>query len=72
MESKLGTTVTELKKKMLELLERDREFRHAVAGLIGYGDVLRRLEEHDRKFNEMLEELRAHRRLLEEQSRRVE
>ncbi len=49
--------MTELKKKMLELLERDREFRHAVAGLIGYGDLLEKMEEHDRKFNEILAQI---------------
>ena len=43
-----------LKRELLRLLEEDREFRLAVAGLIGYRDVLDRLEEHDRKFNELL------------------
>ncbi len=64
--------MTELKKKMLELLERDREFRHAVAGLIGYGDVLRRLEEHDRKFNEILARMEEHSRRFEGIERRLE
>jgi len=59
-----------LKLKLLRLLEEDKEFRLAVAGLIGYRDVLDRLEEHDRKFAEMLAELREHRKLLEEHSRR--
>ncbi len=61
-----------LKRELLRLLEEDREFRLAVAGLIGYRDVLDRLEEHDRKFNELLGELREHRKLLEEHSRRLE
>ena len=50
----------ELKHKLLKLLKEDEEFRYAVAGLIGLGEVLRRLEEHDRKFNEILERLDRH------------
>ncbi len=62
----------ELKERLLNLLERDREFRHAVAGLIGYGDLLKKMEEHDRKFNEILEELRRLREGQAEHSRRLE
>ena len=50
----------ELKEKILELLERDREFRYAVAGLIGLDEILKRLDEHDRKFNEILAVLKEH------------
>ena len=53
-------STAELKAKMLELLRTDEEFRLAVAGLIGLGEILRRLEEHDRKFNEILERLDRH------------
>ena len=55
----------QLKKHILRLLEEDKEFRHAVAGIIGYKDILDRLEEHDRKFNEILAELKAHRQILD-------
>ena len=50
----------ELKHRVLKLLKEDEEFRYAVAGLIGLGEVLKRLEEHDRKFNEILERLDRH------------
>ena len=50
----------ELKHRLLKLLKEDEEFRYAVAGLIGLGEVLKRLEEHDRKFNEILERLDRH------------
>ncbi|MCS7141123.1 MAG: DUF3782 domain-containing protein [Candidatus Nitrosocaldus sp.] len=33
----------ELKKTLLDMLEQDREFRHAVAGLIGYKEILDRI-----------------------------
>jgi hypothetical protein len=33
-----------LKKQILELLERDLEFRYAVAGYLGLSEVLRRLD----------------------------
>ena len=48
-----------LREKMLSLLEKDREFRLAVAGMLGLRDIMERLERHDRKFNEILEELKV-------------
>ncbi|MEM4317985.1 MAG: hypothetical protein QW776_03085 [Candidatus Nitrosocaldus sp.] len=33
----------ELKKKLLDMLEEDKEFRHAVAGAIGYKEILDRI-----------------------------
>ena len=42
----------ELKSRILRLLEEDREFRLSVAGLVGFKEVLERLEEHDRRFEE--------------------
>ncbi len=61
-----------LKEKMLRLLERDAEFRYAVAGLLGYRDILDRMREHDRKFNEILEELRRLRIDFQKLNMRVE
>ena len=60
----------ELKEKILELLERDREFRYAVAGLIGLDEILKRLDEHDKKFNEILAVLKEHTVGLDEHDRK--
>ena len=57
---------SDLKKELLELLERDREFRLSVAGLLGYREILERLEAHDRKFEEMLAVLNEHSRRFNE------
>ena len=69
----------ELKKKMLKLLEEDEEFRYAVSGLIGMKaildeikEVMRRLEEHDRKFEQIIARLEEHDRKFEEVMRRLE
>jgi len=35
---------TQLKKKMLKLLEEDAEFRYAVAGYLGYSEILKNIE----------------------------
>jgi len=54
---------SDLKKELLELLERDKEFRLSVAGLLGYREILEELkrlredmhrgfEEHSRRFDE--------------------
>jgi len=61
-----------LKEELLKLLEEDREFRHAVAGLLGYKNILERLEAHDRKFNEILERLEEHTKILLEHSKKLE
>ena len=56
----------DLKSRILELIERDHEFRLSVAGLVGLKEVLQRLEEHDRKFEEILMTLREHSLRFEE------
>ena len=63
----------DLRSRMLKLLEEDEEFRYAVAGLIGLGEVLKglkdlmsRSEEHDRKFNEVIMRLDEHDRKFNE------
>ena len=79
---------SDLKKELLELLERDREFRLSVAGLLGYKEILeelkrlredmhrgfeehsRRVDENDRKFNEILERLDRHEAHLTEHDRK--
>ena len=55
----LGITGTG-KKEFLKLLEEDEEFRLAVAAKIGLLEILQKLEQHDRKFNEILERLDRH------------
>ncbi len=60
------------KKSFLKMLEEDEEFRLAVAAKIGLLEILKKLEEHDRKFNEILEELRKHRMKLEEHDRKFD
>jgi chromosome segregation ATPase len=69
----------ELKRRILRLLREDEEFRYAVLGMVGYGELLKRAEEHDRKFNEILARLEEHDRKfaeiiakLEEHSKRFE
>ncbi len=52
--------------ELLRRLETDREFRLAVAGLLGYREILERLEEHDRRFEEILREIRL---IREEQAK---
>jgi hypothetical protein len=58
-----------LKEEFLKLLEEDKDFRLTVAGIIGYRDILERFEEHDKKFNEIIIELKEHRKILEEHTR---
>jgi predicted nuclease with TOPRIM domain len=64
---------SELKRQFMELLEKDVEFRYAVAGYLGLSEIIKRLDEHDRKFNEILAEIKALRedqkKLWENQSR---
>jgi len=64
----LPVSRAELREQLLRLLMEDEEFRYTVAGILGYLDVLKRLEEHDRKFNEILAEIRQ----LREEFNRVD
>ena len=48
------------RKEFLRLLEEDEEFRLAVAAKIGLLEILQKLEQYDRKFNEMLERMYRH------------
>jgi len=52
--------MSRLKKEFLELLEKDKEFRYTVAGLIGLNEILNRLNKHDEKFIEILKRLDKH------------
>jgi len=47
----------EEKEKILKLLEEDREFRYAVAGLIGLDEILRRLDRHEEQIVKIWERL---------------
>ena len=58
--------LADLKAKILELLREDVEFRYAVAGMLGLDEILRRFEKHDKRFEEILAEIRA---LREDQHR---
>ncbi|MEA2074200.1 MAG: DUF3782 domain-containing protein [Euryarchaeota archaeon] len=63
---------SELKRKILDMLEADREFRVSVGALIGFKEILEKLEEHDRKFNEILERLDRHEARFEEYDRKFD
>jgi hypothetical protein len=47
-----------LKEEMLELLETDKEFRYAVAGYLGISEIMKRLDSHEEKMAQILEELK--------------
>jgi len=49
---------SELKEKFLELLDKDKEFRYAVAGYLGLADILRRLDRFEEIQTKILEEIR--------------
>jgi len=49
-----------LKRQILELLEKDREFRHAVVGMLKLERVLKGFRRQDRKFEKLLESLNRH------------
>jgi hypothetical protein len=48
-----------LKEEFLDLLERDRSFRYAIAGLIGIEEVLRRLDKHEEELVRLREDMVA-------------
>jgi SMC interacting uncharacterized protein involved in chromosome segregation len=66
----------ELKEKFLELLDKDKEFRYAVAGYLGIAEILRRLDPLEETQRKILEEIKALRenqeKLWENQNRMLE
>jgi len=52
----MSIDVNELKKKILDLLREDEEFRYAVAGLIGFDEVLKRLDRHEEELKKLRED----------------
>ncbi len=64
-----------LKDKILNLLEKDREFRYAVMGLLGFKELLERfsrLEEHQQRLEERQQRLEERQQRLEEHFARLE
>ena len=47
----------DIKEELLRLLERDREFRYAVAGLIGLDQILMRLDKHEEELIKLREDM---------------
>jgi hypothetical protein len=58
----------ELKKKFFILLDTDEEFKYLVAGKLGYGEILKRFDDNDAKFNEILKNINEVRKIIEEHS----
>ncbi len=51
---------TDLKREFLELLEKDKEFRYAVAGLLGYREILEELKRLREDFNKLYQKSLEH------------
>jgi len=70
-----GMETAVLKKQLLDLLEKDREFRYAVMGLLGMSELLERftrLEERQQKLEERQQKLEERQQKLEERQQRLE
>jgi len=52
----LPSELAELKKKFLELLEEDKEFRYTVAGYLGLSEIMKRLDAIEREQLELRKE----------------
>ncbi|MEM0311286.1 MAG: DUF3782 domain-containing protein [Ignisphaera sp.] len=44
------------KQELLKLLKEDEEFRYAIAGLLGFGEVLKRLDRHEEELKKLRED----------------
>ncbi|MEM2021923.1 MAG: DUF3782 domain-containing protein [Zestosphaera sp.] len=68
MTSRLKT----LKTGFLKLLKEDEEFRYAIAGLIGFEEVLKEIKTLQQQTVENSKRIEEHSRVLEEHSKRIE
>jgi len=48
---------SQLKRKFLELLRKDEEFRYAVVGLLGLEEILKRLDRHEEQLVKLREDM---------------
>ncbi|MEL9940236.1 MAG: DUF3782 domain-containing protein [Ignisphaera sp.] len=63
------TNNSSLKSEFLRLLKEDEEFRYAIAGLIGFGEVLKRLDRHEEELKRLREDFLV---FVKEQEKRWE
>jgi hypothetical protein len=54
----MAESTSKLKRELLDLLEKDVEFRYAVAGLLGISEILRRLDKLEESLVRLWEEVR--------------
>jgi chromosome segregation ATPase len=54
----MAESTSKLRRELLDLLEKDVEFRYAVAGLLGISEILRRLEKLEESLVKLWEEVR--------------
>jgi len=70
------TSLVELKQEFLKLLKEDEEFRLAIAGLLGYSEILKRLDRHEEEMRRIWESIEKLRQdfliFIKEQERRWE
>ena len=55
----LAENLSQLKRQLLELLEKDLEFRYAVAGYLGLSEVLKRLDSIEEGIKRLWEEVKS-------------
>jgi len=60
-----------LREELLRLLREDVEFRYAVAGLLGFEEILRRMDERDRRLEECLRAIRDLQQQVAEHSKAI-
>ncbi|MEM4319612.1 MAG: hypothetical protein QXT32_04480, partial [Candidatus Nitrosocaldaceae archaeon] len=58
----------ELKRKLLDMLGEDKEFRHAVAGVIGYNEILDKFADLEARMDERFAKIEEEIRDLREES----
>lgn len=71
----MAQLTAEEKKRLLDALEKDREFRYAVMGLLGFRELLERfskLEERQQKLEERFARLEERQQKLEERQQALE
>ncbi|MEM0015088.1 MAG: hypothetical protein QXD22_05685, partial [Zestosphaera sp.] len=61
-----------LKTGFLKLLKEDEEFRYAVAGFLGLGEVLKEIKSLQQQTVEYSKRIEEHSRILGEHSKRIE
>jgi len=67
----MSTATQKIREELLRLLKEDEEFRYAVAGLLGFEEILKRIDKNTEAILKLQEQVAMYSRVIEEHTRAI-